>query len=203
MRARDVMTTPVVTVRPSTHLKEVAALLLDRGISAVPVVDEDGELVGIVSEGDLVRLETVPAPQSHAIPMRRHVVDAPRLVEEVMTREVVTLPPEADVADVARLMLARRVKRIPIVEGRRVVGIVSRRDILKVLARPDAGIRQEVEALLDDEIVVLGRWTVGVADGIVTLTGEGDRRDRRLAELLARSVPGVVAVRFGEERDAS
>jgi len=200
MRAAEIMTTGVVTVRPSTHVKDVAALLVARGINAAPVVDEHGELVGIVSEADLVMLEGQPDPLRHAIPAadlggRK---DAPRTAGQVMTRRVVALPEDSDVAEVARLMLERRIKQIPIVSGNRVVGIVSRRDILKVLARSDTDIHVELEDLLDDEIRMIGRFRAEVSDGVVTLRGPDDAESRRLVELLARSVPGVIAVRFAD-----
>lgn len=201
MRAKDIMTTPVITVTPDTPLKEVAALLVDRDISAVPVVDDAEELVGIVSEADLVPLETTPDPQSRIIPRRWRRFRVPQTASEVMSREVAALPEEADVAEVARLMLEKRVKRIPIVSGARVVGIVSRRDVIKVLARTDAEILREVEELLDEEILMLGRFEPEVSGGVVILTGTGPREParRRLAELLARSVPGVIEVRFADD----
>lgn len=203
MRARDIMTTEVVTVGPTTPVKAAAALLVERGISAVPVVDEDGALLGIVSEADLVGLETDLDPRAHVIPPSHHERYVPATVQEIMTREVVAASEDADAAELARLMLERRVKRIPIVSGNRVVGIVSRRDLLRVLARSDEAIRGEVEELLDDEILMIGRFAVEVSNGVVGLTGPHDPASRRLAELLARSVPGVLAVRFADGDPAS
>jgi CBS domain-containing protein len=196
MRTKDIMTTPVITVRPQTSIKEAAGLLVDHGISALPVVNEDDELVGIVSEGDLITLETVPDPRSEILHVFQREHATPRFVSEVMTRHVVTLPENVDAAHAARLMLEKRVKSIPIVSGTHVVGIVARRDILTMLARSDGDIRRDVEALLDDEILMLGRFTIDVADGVVTLTGSTDVAGRRLAEVLARSVPGVLEVDF-------
>lgn len=202
MRARDIMTTQVVTVRPTTAVKAAAALLVERGISAVPVVDDDDALLGIVSEADLMRLETGLDPRAHAIPLAHHERYVPTTVEEIMTREVVAASEDADAAELARLMLERRVKRIPIVSGNRVVGIVSRRDLLRVLARSDEAIRGEVEELLDDEILMIGHFAVEVSNGVVTLAGPRDTSSRRLAELLTRSVPGALGVRFADEGPA-
>lgn len=196
MRVKDLMTTPVVTLRPDTPIKEAAALLVRHGISGAPVVDDHEQLIGIVSESDLMALETSPDPRSRILPQRWRRIRVPRRVEQVMTREVVSLPEGADVSDAARLMLERRVKRIPVVEAGRVVGIVSRRDVLRLLARSDAEIRAEIGELLDDEILMLGRFEAEVEGGLVTLSGPPDPRARRLAELLARSVGGVVEVRF-------
>jgi CBS domain-containing protein len=192
MRIKDVMTSPVMTVTPTTRIKQVAAMLVRHGFNAVPVVD-NGELVGIVSEADLVRLESSPDPRAHALRWPPPVGTTPHLVGEVMTREVLALPPDADAADAARLMLDHGVKSIPVVLGRRVVGIVTRRDLLAVLARTDHAIRAEVERLLAEELG--GHRRVEVTDGVVTLSGLDTGWETDLAGLLARTVPGVVEVR--------
>ena len=136
MRVREVMSSPVVTVPLDMPLKEVAKVLVTRGISAVPVVD-DGALVGILSEADLVPLELAPDPRAHLARLPDASPTPSRVASEAMTRDVVALPEEADVADAGRLMLERRIKSIPVLRGRRVVGIVARRDLLEVLARSD------------------------------------------------------------------
>jgi CBS domain-containing protein len=195
MRIRDVMSSPVVTVAPDTHLKEVADLLVRHEVSAVPVV-EDGALVGIVSEADLVPLELAPDPRAHLAPVREPPPGVPRAVAEVMTREVVALPEGADAAEAGRLMLERRIKSIPVVQGRRVVGIVARRDLLKVLARGDEEIAGDLRTLLEEELGPPSPYRVTVRDGVVELTGPPDPTVRRLATLLVRGVPGVVEVRF-------
>jgi CBS domain-containing protein len=199
MRASDIMTSPPITVRPDCRIKVAASMLLEHAISAMPVVNEDGELLGIVSEGDLVPLETRSDPRRHLLPTPQDRVRVPVSIDEVMTRHVVAVPEDADVAEVARLMLDRHVKRIPVVRGNRVIGIVSRRDLLKVLARDDDDIRHELDQLLSDELLSLGRYTAEVHGGAVVLTGPGDRTSRRLAELLARGVPGVLGIEFAEE----
>jgi CBS domain-containing protein len=196
MRTKDIMSSPAVTVTPETHLKDAARLLVERGISAVPVVDAQGALVGIVSEADLVPLEAAPDPRAHAIPVPHSRRRVPHTVSEIMTRDVVVLPGDADAAEAARLMLRRHIKRIPIVSGDRVVGIVSRRDLLRILARRDEEIAAELGDLVDDDALMLGHFRVSVNDGVVTLAGPHDRSSRRLAELLARSVPGVIGVSF-------
>ena len=197
MRVRDVMSSPVVCVPPDMRLKEVADLLVNHGISAVPVV-EDGELVGIVSEADLVPLELAPDPRAHLIPPADTPLRLAKLAAEAMTRAVVALPEDTDAAEAGRLLLERRIKSIPIVRGRRVVGIVARRDLLKVLARRDQDIGRELEGLLAAELGAPSPYRLTVQDGIVRLTGPADPTSRRLARLLAREVPGVVEVRFDE-----
>jgi CBS domain-containing protein len=119
MRAKDIMTTPVITVRLDTPIKVAAALLVDHEVSALPVIDEHDELVGIVSEADLITLETNPDPRSSILHVLHREQPTPRTVAEVMTRDVVTLPEDVDAAHVARLMLEKRIKSIPIVSGQR------------------------------------------------------------------------------------
>jgi CBS domain-containing protein len=198
VRVRDVMSSPVITVSPDKRLKEVAELLVTHAISAVPVV-EDGELVGIVSEADLVPLELAPDPRAHLAPLADPPAELPRVAAEVMTRAVVALHEDADTAEAGRLMLDRRIKSIPVVRGRQVVGIVARRDLLEVLARRDEDIARDLEALLVSELGAPRRYRVAVHDGIARLTGPPDPTSRRLATLLARDVPGVVAVQLDEE----
>jgi CBS domain-containing protein len=198
MRVREVMSSPVVCVPPDMRLKEVADLLVRDGISAVPVVD-DGELVGIVSEADLVPLELAPDPRAHLIPPADRPSHLPKVAAEAMSRTVVALPEDADAAEAGRLMLERRIKSIPIVRGRRVVGIVARRDLLEVLARSDEDIARDLDALLASELGSPAPYRLAVRDGIVELTGSADPTTRRLASLLGRGVPGVVEVRFVEE----
>jgi CBS domain-containing protein len=108
----------------------------------------------------------------------------------------VALPEGADAAEAGRLMLERRIKSIPVVQGRRVVGIVARRDLLKVLARGDEEIAGDLRTLLEEELGPPSPYRVTVCDGVVELTGPPDPTVRRLATLLVRGVPGVVEVRF-------
>jgi len=194
----DVMSSPVVTVGPGMPVKEVAALLVRHSISAVPVVDAAGTLLGIVSEADLVPLQAVPESRGRFQRFDELLRYLPRTAADAMTRDVVTLPEDADVAQAALLMLERAVKRIPVVRDGRATGIVSRRDLLRALARSDAEVRAEVEDLLNEEQLQLGGVDVSVAGGIVSLAGLAGAGGRRAAEILARSVPGVVAVTFAD-----
>jgi CBS domain-containing protein len=192
------MSSPVVTVPPDMRVKEVADLLVTRAISAVPVVDND-ELVGIVTEADLLPLELTPDPRAHLLPPADLPGHLPKVAGEAMTREVVALPEDADLAEAGRLMLERRIRSIPVVRGRQVVGIVARRDLLEVLARSDGDIARDLEALLAAELGAPSLYRTTVHDGVVEFTGPIDPTSRTLATLLARGVPGVVGVRFVEE----
>ena len=199
MRVKDLMSSPVVCVSPETPLKQVASILVERRISGVPVVDSSEHLVGIVSEGNLVPLQSTDDPLAHVGPTRPFPVTVPKRAEEVMTRTVICLPPDADAAEAARAMIERRVKSIPIVSRGRVVGIVSRRDLLRTMVREDSEIKDDVEALLRDQAFVVGRFAVDVRGGAVTLTRVDGRSEHRLAELLVRSVPGVLGIQFEAE----
>ena len=116
MRTRDVMSSPVVTVSPDVHLKDVAAILVERGINAVPVVEEGDRLVGIVTEADLLTLEAAltggARPGSLAVGK-----GPPRTAGEVMSRSVYTVTEDTDATEAARLMLRHRLKSVPVVAG--------------------------------------------------------------------------------------
>jgi CBS domain-containing protein len=142
MQARQIMTTPVLTVRPNTTVREAATLLLEHQITAAPVLDAGGDLIGIVSEGDLVVDRFGHDPRNQIRPVQDEP-PGPQTVDEVMTTPVVALGPSADAADLAETMLGADVRSIPIVEGT-VIGIVSRRDLLRTLVRDDDAIRAEI-----------------------------------------------------------
>jgi CBS domain-containing protein len=195
---KELMSSPVVTVPPELPVKQVAALLVERCISAVPVLDARGQLVGIVSEADLVPLQAAPQ-RSRRFPHPDRLLEfLPDTAGEAMTQHVVALPEDATVAEAASLMVERAVKRIPIVRDGRVTGIISHRDLLRALARPDAAIRAEVEELLDERVLQLGEVRVAVLGGVAHLSGPPDRGGQRLAEVLVRSVPGTVGVTFAD-----
>jgi CBS-domain-containing membrane protein len=118
-----------------------------------------------------------------------------------MTETVVCLGENADAADLAALMLENNVRAVPIVDGGHLIGIVSRRDLLRPLMRDDAAIRAEVTQRLDDYAGEANRWTVAVDEGIVTIAGRfDDSRQQKIVALLARTVPGVVRVHTQRHR---
>ena len=187
MRICDVMSSPVVSVPPDALLKDVASLLVERRINAVPVVDAGGRLVGIVSEADLLPLETGPGPVPSGV--------APHLAREVMRQSVYTLAEDTDATAAARMMLRHRLKSVPVVAGDRVVGMVTRRDLLRLIARSDQDIHADLEHRLKEEIQALQRLAVSVTGGVVTIDAGTGQLARRLLEGLAGTVPGVVEVR--------
>jgi CBS domain-containing protein len=195
MRTRDIMTSPVVTVTPDTSLKDVAALLVERAINAVPVVDAGDRLCGIVSEADLLALEAASAPGA----AKGTRGGPPHTAREVMSRSVYTLAEDTDAAAAARMMLRHGLKSVPVVAVDRVVGIVARRDLLRLVARGDADVRADLESRLKEEIELLQRVRIEVADGVVTVAGAGDL-GRQLVVGVARTVPGVVEVCSGDSK---
>lgn len=195
MKVTTVMSSPVITVAPQASIKEAARLLVSCGISALPVVDSKGELVGIVSEADLLPIETRPDPRTQATPIPPTAGGAPRVVSDVMTKRVLTVAPDAEVSQAARMMIEAEVKRLPVMDGERVVGIVSRRDLIKVIARHDDDLQAELDRRLSDLGLGGNQGAVEVEAGIATIrmaAGSG----RRLAESVALTIPGILEVRF-------
>ena len=200
MRAKDLMTRAVVTVRPGTSAKEAARLLTEHGFTTLPVVDDAERLVGVVAEADLLRNRLLPDPRTfvHGQPSEP-AAPASRTVAEVMATDVVSATPGTHAALLGRLMLDRHLRTIPVVDGDRLVGVVSRRDLLRTIARDDATIAADVRHHLS---VASGRigWRVTVADGVVTLDGEGaDEVERHVATVVAGAVPGVVGVEVAKQ----
>jgi CBS domain-containing protein len=198
------MTREVVTVGPDTSAKDAAAVMTERGFAALPVVDGGDRLVGIVAEVDVLRDRLPQDPRLHL----RRAEDAGTpppalLVRAVMTEAVRTVEPGSDLADVARLFVDRRLRSAPVVDGDRLVGIVSRRDLLRALVRPDEEIRRDLLRLVEGYTGELDAWDVTVADGVATVRrtrGEPQGpagTEQRALEALARTVGGVVGVRVG------
>jgi CBS domain-containing protein len=204
LKVDDVMTRRVATVQVGAPFKEVARLLAERKISAVPVLDGDGKLAGIVSEADLLRKEQY---HEDAMPTRRRFGSRRERVfrakargdfaGDVMTTPAITVGPEATVVEAAKLMIEQDVKRLPVVDSDGcLVGIVSRADLLWVFLRPDDEIAEEIRTDVFARILLQEpTYTVTVNNGIVLLSGKLDRRSTvEIAERLVRAVDGVVDV---------
>jgi len=204
MRVADLMTTGVASVSPRTPLKDVGRLLVERRISGVPVVDDDGAVLGVVSEEDFLFKEQGTQKKKRpfdslldpGIALDRLKHDA-RDAGEAMTAPAVTIGSTAPVAEAARMMIVRGVKRLPVVDGGRLVGILSRSDLVRAFARSDEEIEREVR----EDVLVRAHWispanvAVFVQDGRVRIHGEVETP--ALAESLryfVERVPGVVSV---------
>ena len=222
MRAMDVMTTNVITVGLDTTVQALATLLSERGISGVPVVDNTGKLIGIVSEGDLLHraetgterrttrrrsrwLDSFSADQEAA---REYVKEHGRTVGEIMTREVITVNDTTDLADVATLLETKKIKRVPVLHDGKLVGIISRANLIRALAMTksepateaagdDRTIRERLLAELQgQEWVHMWAADIIVRDRVVHLWLSDDRSDdeRQALRVAAENIPGVRAV---------
>ncbi|MFF7444073.1 CBS domain-containing protein [Streptomyces sp. NPDC008122] len=199
----DVMTKKVVAVLPGAEFKEIVATMERWKVSAVPVVEGESRVVGIVSEGDLILKEELHDHRLGLIEqLRRGDATAKagsRRAEDLMTSPAVTVAPESSLPQAARLMAAHHVKRLPVVdESGTIQGIVSRSDLLKVFLRPDEDLAAEVRHDVVEHLFPLSHHLVEVLveAGVVTLSGTV--RDAALipvAARLARAVEGVVDVR--------
>ncbi len=201
LKVADVMTPKVVTVDIDTPFKEITRVLTERRISAVPVLDRGGHLVGIVSEEDLLRKE-----QYHEDAEPRRLVSrgerrsrakaAGDFAGDVMTAPVLTIDPSASLVDAAKLMTRHNVKRLPVVGAEGLVGIVSRADLLWVFLRPDAEIAEEIRTeVLQRALLQEPTYSATVRDGIVMLSGNLDRKSMlEIADRMVRAVDGVVDV---------
>ena len=193
MLVREAMSTQVVGITPDASLHHAAEVLATYRVTALPVVDAHDRLVGVLSEADVVRDALVADQRAHMllVPVREGA--GATAVRDVMTPMPVTVGPDDDLAEAVQLMTDVTVKSLPVVERGRVVGMVSRADVVRQLARRDGRVRAEIDDLIRREEL---DWMVDVVDGVVTLEGPEDEHERRLARALATSVPGVVAVRF-------
>ncbi len=222
MRAMDVMTTNVITVSPDTSVQEVAKILSERNISGVPVVDAQNRLVGIVSEGDLLHrvetgtdrrtgrrrswwLDTVGSDEELA---RAYVKSHGRTAKDVMTSEVTSVSETTELADIANLLETRRIKRVPVVRDGKLVGIVSRANLVRALAA--AGSRLSADTATDDRTIrqkllaeLQGQewvhaWAADiiVRDGVVHIWVSDDRpeEERQALRVAAENIPGVRGV---------
>lgn len=193
----------VVTVRPGTPYKEIARLLTEHRISALPVLGEGDRVLGIVSEADLLPKESRSQEPAPAFPpltpsqaRTRHKAEASTALE-LMTTPVVTITADEDVSEAAKRMEAHRIKRLPVIgSDRGLVGIVSRRDILRVFLRTDEDLLDDVRTLLIDEFWIDPEgWDIEVTEGTVRLAGRmKNRSTTRIAEHAVRRIDGVVAV---------
>ena len=216
MKGADVMVSNVITVGVNASIGEVAAILLNNNISGAPVVGEKGELVGIVSEGDLIRRPETGTSKRHSWWLEllsnertlaaEYIKSHSRKVADVMTSDVITAKPDTPLGEIAAMLERNRIKRMPIVEGGKIVGLVSRANILQALASAtkklpslasadDSQLRKEVVARLAAEPWRPSMLTVTVQDGTVDLWGLVHSVDqKKAAQLAAELTPGVRAV---------
>lgn len=195
MLVREVMTVPAITLRRTDSVRHAIRVLYREDITAAPVLDETGRLVGVVSEMDLLRGEYEPDPRASVRPPVTTSEPPPRRVAEVMTPDPVTVTEITDVTVALDLMVGKRIKSLPVMRGEQVVGMLSRRDLLAMLARPDEELRADIVTALREQYPFGPHWEVEVHDGMAELRGGSNGHADRIAGLIARTVPGVVRVR--------
>jgi CBS domain-containing protein len=197
------MTTHVVAVRLKATYKDMATRLREFRVSAFPVLDNDNKVVGVVSEADLLAKEALEySPHGVAggiLHGRERAKAAAVTAADLMTKPAVTIGPDEPVTHAARLMYSRKVKRLPVVDDRgRLVGIVSRADVLSVFSRPDAEIRHDIieNVVIGTVVTDPARFMITVDNGIVTVEGTPENASvgRDMIDEI-RHVEGVVAVR--------
>lgn len=190
MRVVDLMTADVITASPETPIKAAARLMVRNKVSGLPVCDEDSRVVGIITEADFLRLEVAREEADDPQPVER--------VEQVMHRSVLTITPDARVAEAARIMVVNDVNRLPVTDSAgKSLGIISRLDVVAAFTRPDEIIEDEIREDLLRRVLFVDPddITVEVTNGVVTLSGEiGTRNEARLLAELGRRLDGVIKV---------
>lgn len=213
MNVKDFMTTRLVTLRPGNSIGHAAQIMLDHGVSGLPVVDDNALLVGILSEGDLLRRTELGtdgfAAAGGLMATTEDRADAyvkshSWMVAHVMTTSVVTVEEDTPINEVARLMADHSIKRVPVMRQGKLVGIVSRRDFLRVLiaarfeetANSDTAIRRSILVRLgEDTGLEVAQLSVAVANGVVDLSGTvGSEAEREAARVAAEGIRGVAVV---------
>lgn len=202
MKISELMTRDVLTIGSDASLKEAARRMLEAGISGLPVTDDQGALLGIITEADFISGEADRRTAKRAGLLRFFIGDSEiptreRRVGDVMTKAVVAINPDADHAEAARLMQIERVKRLPVVEDGRLVGLVSRSDMLRAFVRPDAEIVDEILEHVMRKVLWIDpeRVTVECIDGNVVLRGKLETRsDAGLLVELTKRLDGVASV---------
>ncbi|HEV1996893.1 MAG TPA: CBS domain-containing protein [Candidatus Dormibacteraeota bacterium] len=197
----DVMTTEVITASPFDGFKEVAERLFDTRVSALPVVDENRKVIGVISEADVLVKESAETQSGvhFGKVARRDALKAGAVIAgEAMTTPAITIHANETVVHAARLMHKRGLKHLPVVDSEeRLLGMVSRHDLIKVFSRSDDSIKDEViKGVFGHDLMIdtLG-VTVEVQDGVITIAGEIERRSEvPIITFLVAAMDGVVAV---------
>ena len=204
MRVEQIMSREVVSITPTTSLKDVARRLLERSISGVPVVGDDGKVLGIVSASDILVKTSAelgnrerPSNWLFGDDDREALKRGARTAADAMSRPAITIGPHCTVAEAARMMVKRSVNRLPVVDDGKLVGIVTRSDIVRAFVRPDSELKEQIctEVLLDTLWIDPTTIDVAVDEGEVALAGVvATRTVAELVPVYISLVPGVVSV---------
>lgn len=188
MLVREIMTAPALSVTSEADLDEALRLMAEKKITALPVTDGQGRLVGVVSEIDLLRRAVEPDHRAHAMPVHASP-PLPRTVGEIMTKSPRCTTEASDVADLVRLFTTSSFKSLPVIRGEKLIGVVSRSDVIRALWRTDEDLADDLRAAFHD--YGQDHWHIGVSHGVVEITGAGSARERDIASAIAHSVIGV------------
>ncbi|HEU4319636.1 MAG TPA: CBS domain-containing protein [Acidimicrobiia bacterium] len=197
------MTTSIVSIGPEAPLKEAARRMIEAGVSGLPVTTGEGDLIGVITEADFVKSEAGRREEKRNRLLgwlfdRDRMPEGEKTVADVMTAEVISLPPTADHVDAARLMERAKIKRIPVVDEGRLVGVVSRRDILRAFTRPDSEVIKELRDHVMRKVLWIDSSAIRItcADGNLHLSGRLETRsDAQLLAEFARRIDGVASVK--------
>ncbi|MDO5697004.1 MAG: CBS domain-containing protein [Dermatophilus congolensis] len=200
MLVREIMTAPAFHVRKDAEVDDALEILAVRRVTALPVVDDEGALVGMLSEIDILRGAVAPDSRAHARPVQDDETVYPSTVSEIMTTDVVSVSEGDDVAELVERFASRKIKSAPVVRGDKLIGVISRSDIIRALYRPDDELEDELVVALHDS--GLTDWSATVERGTVTLTGPGDEREAAGALALIRAIIGVRKVVVAENSRA-
>jgi CBS domain-containing protein len=189
MLVREIMTSPAYRVHESASLDDALQMMATAGVTGLPVVDRAGHVVGIISEADLLRESQTPDPRAHLRLVAPPSEPLPTTVGQVMTPNPHTVLEDSDVAELARTFARTAWKSVPVIRGDVLLGVVSRSDVIRAMARPDTEISDEISAAFED--IGLETWHADVTGRVVNITGTGSARERAAATSIAQSVKGV------------
>lgn len=188
MLVREIMTVPAHSVHEGDDLDGALRLLAEHRITAIPVVDDNKHVIGVLSEVDLLRRAVEPDTRAHVTPLQDSP-PLPKTIGEIMTRDPHTTTESADVADLIDLFITTSFKSLPVVRDDKLVGVVSRSDVVRALWRSDDELRDDLIAAFHD--YGQDHWHISVQDGVVEVVGADNATERDVANAIARSVLGV------------
>jgi CBS domain-containing protein len=197
MLVREIMTSPAYSVHEDTTLEAALRLMATSRVTSLPVIDGDGRVVGVLSEADLLKADLEPDPRAHVRLARQPSDPMLSTVTQVMTARPHTVREDSDVAELAHTFSTTSWKSVPVVHGDVLLGVVSRSDVIRAMARSDTQIAGEIAQVLTE--TGMGAWHVDVVDAVVHVSGTGSAREKAAVISIAQSVKGVRHVTAEEQ----
>ena len=196
MLVREIMTSPAYSIPEDASLEAALRMMATVRVTSLPVVDGAGCVVGIISEADLLEEGLEPDPRAHMRPVSSLSRPLPATVAEVMTASPYTVREDSDVAELALVFARKGWKSVPVVRGKALLGVVSRSDLIRAMARPDIEIAEEISTAFGE--IGLKAWHADVFAGVAHITGAASDRERAAATSIVQSVRGVRRVTLEE-----